>query len=46
VTLKGEHIAQDFQALLEDYVKKTYGEDRHAARTGEPAAHKPLNATH
>ncbi len=25
VTLKGEHIARDFQAIVEDYVERTYG---------------------
>ena len=25
VTLKGEHIAEEFQALVEDYVQRTYG---------------------
>jgi len=29
VTLKGDHIAEEFQALVEDYVRSTYG--------GEPA---------
>jgi len=28
VTLKGERIAEEFQALVEDYVKRTYGEKR------------------
>jgi (E)-4-hydroxy-3-methylbut-2-enyl-diphosphate synthase len=27
VTLKGEHIAEEFQAIVEDYVKRTYGAD-------------------
>lgn len=27
VTLKGDRIAQEFQAIVEDYVKRTYGED-------------------
>jgi (E)-4-hydroxy-3-methylbut-2-enyl-diphosphate synthase len=30
VTLKGEHIAREFQAIVEDYVRRTYG----TARTG------------
>ena len=30
VTLKGDHIAEEFQALVDDYVRATYG--------GEPAA--------
>jgi (E)-4-hydroxy-3-methylbut-2-enyl-diphosphate synthase len=25
VTLKGEHIAEEFQALVEAYVERTYG---------------------
>jgi (E)-4-hydroxy-3-methylbut-2-enyl-diphosphate synthase len=28
VTLKGERIAEEFQAIVEDYVKRTYGGDR------------------
>jgi (E)-4-hydroxy-3-methylbut-2-enyl-diphosphate synthase len=36
VTLKGEHIAEDFQQLVEAYVKRTYGPD--AASTNRPAA--------
>jgi (E)-4-hydroxy-3-methylbut-2-enyl-diphosphate synthase len=28
VTLKGEHIAEEFQALVEAYVQRTYGKDR------------------
>ncbi len=27
VTLKGERIAEDFQAIVEDYVRRTYGKD-------------------
>jgi (E)-4-hydroxy-3-methylbut-2-enyl-diphosphate synthase len=27
VTLKGERIAEEFQAIVEDYVKRTYGEE-------------------
>jgi (E)-4-hydroxy-3-methylbut-2-enyl-diphosphate synthase len=27
VTLKGEHIASDFQKIVDDYVKARYGED-------------------
>ena len=39
VTLKGDHIAQDFQALVHDYVRATYGGE-------EPAAHlKPERRT-
>jgi (E)-4-hydroxy-3-methylbut-2-enyl-diphosphate synthase len=35
VTLKGERIAEEFQAIVEDYVKRTYGSDAAggAART-------------
>jgi (E)-4-hydroxy-3-methylbut-2-enyl-diphosphate synthase len=25
VTLKGDRIAEDFQAIVEDYVQRTYG---------------------
>jgi len=25
VTLKGEHIAQEFQQIVSDYVRRTYG---------------------
>ena len=39
VTLKGDHIARDFQALVFDYVRATYGGE-------EPAAHlKPERRT-
>jgi len=39
VTLKGDHIAQEFQALVHDYVRATYGDE-------EPAAHlKPERRT-
>jgi len=39
VTLKGDHIAQEFQALVHDYVRATYGGE-------EPAAHlKPERRT-
>jgi (E)-4-hydroxy-3-methylbut-2-enyl-diphosphate synthase len=39
VTLKGDHIAQEFQALVLDYVRATYGGE-------EPAAHlKPERRT-
>ena len=39
VTLKGDHIAQEFQALVHDYVRATYGGE-------EPAAHlKPERKT-
>ncbi len=30
VTLRGEHIARDFQALVEDYVRRKYGAPREA----------------
>jgi len=39
LTLKGDHIAQEFQALVHDYVRATYGGE-------EPAAHlKPERKT-
>jgi len=39
VTLKGDHIAAEFQALVHDYVRATYGDE-------EPAAHlKPERRT-
>jgi (E)-4-hydroxy-3-methylbut-2-enyl-diphosphate synthase len=39
VTLKGDHIAQEFQTLVHDYVRATYGGE-------EPAAHlKPERRT-
>jgi (E)-4-hydroxy-3-methylbut-2-enyl-diphosphate synthase len=39
VTLKGDHIAQEFQAIVHDYVRATYGGE-------EPAAHlKPERRT-
>jgi len=28
VTLKGEHIAEEFQAIVEDYVRRAYGQGR------------------
>ncbi|MCO6411207.1 MAG: flavodoxin-dependent (E)-4-hydroxy-3-methylbut-2-enyl-diphosphate synthase [Thiogranum sp.] len=31
VTLKGDHIAQEFQQLVNTYVRKTYGAEREAA---------------
>jgi len=46
VTLKGERIAEEFQALIEDYVKKTYGDGGRAPHPGEPAKHIPIKATH
>jgi (E)-4-hydroxy-3-methylbut-2-enyl-diphosphate synthase len=41
VTLKGERIAEEFQALVEAYVEKTYG-DGGRLRRDAPAAHKSI----
>ena len=35
VTLKGERIAEEFQAIVEDYVKQKYGPDAPARRLGK-----------
>ena len=35
VTLKGERIAEEFQAIVEDYVKQKYGPDAPARRPGK-----------
>jgi (E)-4-hydroxy-3-methylbut-2-enyl-diphosphate synthase len=35
VTLKGEHIAEEFQAIVENYVKQRYGPDAPARRPGK-----------
>ncbi len=35
VTLKGEHIAEEFQQLLDDYVKNTYGQGVDQASSNE-----------
>jgi (E)-4-hydroxy-3-methylbut-2-enyl-diphosphate synthase len=37
VTLKGEHIAEEFQAIVEDYVRTRYAAP--AARPTEGEAH-------
>jgi (E)-4-hydroxy-3-methylbut-2-enyl-diphosphate synthase len=37
VTLKGDRIAEEFQALVEDYVRTTYGEGGKLRRAGRPA---------
>lgn len=36
VTLKGDHIAQEFKQIVEDYVARRYGQEG-----GEPPAHRP-----
>jgi (E)-4-hydroxy-3-methylbut-2-enyl-diphosphate synthase len=41
VTLKGERIAEEFQALVEEYVRTTYGEGGKLRRDA-PAAHKRI----
>ena len=38
VTLKGERIAEEFQAIVEEYVRSRYSSAGHAARTGEASA--------
>jgi (E)-4-hydroxy-3-methylbut-2-enyl-diphosphate synthase len=40
VTLKGERIAEEFQALVDEYVRTTYGEGGKLRRA--PAAHKRI----
>jgi (E)-4-hydroxy-3-methylbut-2-enyl-diphosphate synthase len=36
VTLKGERIAEEFQAIVEDYVRTHYGSEKREARKGKP----------
>ena len=36
VTLKGERIAEEFQAIVEDYVKSHYGDSRPVPRASRP----------
>jgi (E)-4-hydroxy-3-methylbut-2-enyl-diphosphate synthase len=38
VTLRGDRIAEEFHALVEDYVQKTYGGAREPAAVPEPVA--------
>jgi (E)-4-hydroxy-3-methylbut-2-enyl-diphosphate synthase len=40
VTLKGDRIAEEFQAIVEDYVQRTYAQrtEQTAAPTAEPTA--------
>jgi len=38
VTLKGDTIAEDFQKIVEDYVRATYGQERAQAGTDRPVA--------
>jgi (E)-4-hydroxy-3-methylbut-2-enyl-diphosphate synthase len=42
VTLKGERIAEEFQAIVEDYVKQKYGPDAPARRPGKEIKIKTL----
>jgi hypothetical protein len=45
VTLKGDHIAEEFQALLDAYVLRTYGGQdvpRTAAELAEPVERKVI----
>jgi (E)-4-hydroxy-3-methylbut-2-enyl-diphosphate synthase len=38
VTLKGEHIAEEFQAIVANYVERRFGaEEKKPAQIGEPA---------
>jgi (E)-4-hydroxy-3-methylbut-2-enyl-diphosphate synthase len=46
VTLKGERIAEEFQAIVEDYVRTTYGEGSGAPRESRAARNIPIKATH
>jgi (E)-4-hydroxy-3-methylbut-2-enyl-diphosphate synthase len=41
VTLRGATIAEDFHALVEDYVRRTYGAAAVAEATAEPARAEP-----
>jgi (E)-4-hydroxy-3-methylbut-2-enyl-diphosphate synthase len=46
VTLKGEHIAQEFQAIVEHYVNRTYGSgQRSGTSTEHHRAAEPASAT-
>jgi (E)-4-hydroxy-3-methylbut-2-enyl-diphosphate synthase len=38
VTLKGERIAEEFQAIVEEYVTRTYGGERAGGEAADPAA--------
>ncbi|MFO0120004.1 MAG: flavodoxin-dependent (E)-4-hydroxy-3-methylbut-2-enyl-diphosphate synthase, partial [Burkholderiales bacterium] len=37
VTLKGDHIAQEFQAIVDDYVQRRYGQASSTASMGSAA---------
>ena len=42
VTLKGETIAEDFQRLVDRYVRETYGPDGRLRRGGAAAPRKQI----
>ena len=44
VTLKGEHIAEEFQALVNDYVRATYGGEARAAHLSPGKKHIAVKA--
>jgi (E)-4-hydroxy-3-methylbut-2-enyl-diphosphate synthase len=44
VTLKGESIAEDFQRIVEEYVRATYGPGGRGRRTGAVEASEPERA--
>ena len=44
VTLKGQQIAEDFQRIVDAYVRRTYGEGAERARVEEFAPKIPANA--
>ena len=38
MTLRGEHIADEFKAILDDYIVNRYGDGGHTGTAGLPAA--------
>jgi hypothetical protein len=43
VTLKGDRIAEEFQAIVENYVRGTYGEKQASVAAGRTL---PIQAAH
>ena len=42
VTLKGERIAEEFQQLVQEYVRRTYGEGGRLRREESPGTHRSI----
>ena len=42
VTLKGEHIAEEFQVIVDDYVRRTYGENGRLRNVSDPVSKKTI----